>query len=203
MPVRASLRACSRTRPRRISVFDQTRLTIRIAVRRFCAKPIETGAAARQGRRPRIDHEALDKGVSQPSTAKAGVRRSEQAVRAQDSMAQRALPVPDVPRRTSRDGTRCTQGLLRLLGGCIVSELERALVIGRATYERWLGTDPLEIEAAATAMGIGPTTPAVAGARNPGQSCREVEAYAPARCAGSDEQRRRDTDEALGLDGPR
>jgi hypothetical protein len=33
-----------------------------------------------------------------------------------------------------------------------VSELERALVIGRATYERWLGTDPLEIEAAATAL---------------------------------------------------
>jgi hypothetical protein len=29
---------------------------------------------------------------------------------------------------------------------------ERALVIGRATYERWLGTDPLEIEAAATAL---------------------------------------------------
>ena len=33
-----------------------------------------------------------------------------------------------------------------------MSELERALVIGRATYERWLGTDPLEIEAAATAL---------------------------------------------------
>ena len=41
-----------------------------------------------------------------------------------------------------------------LLGGCIVSELERALVIGRATYERWLGTDPLEIEAAATALWV-------------------------------------------------
>ena len=35
-----------------------------------------------------------------------------------------------------------------------MSELERALVIGRATYERWLGTDPLEIEAAATALWV-------------------------------------------------
>jgi len=31
-------------------------------------------------------------------------------------------------------------------------ELERALVIGRATYERWLGTEPHEIEAAASAL---------------------------------------------------
>ena len=61
-------------------------------------------------------------------------------------------PVPDVPRRTSEMAPTCTIPLVRLLGGCIVSELERALVIGRATYERWLGTDPLEIEAAATAL---------------------------------------------------
>jgi hypothetical protein len=31
-------------------------------------------------------------------------------------------------------------------------ELERALVIGRATYERWLGTEPHEIAAAAAAL---------------------------------------------------
>jgi hypothetical protein len=31
-------------------------------------------------------------------------------------------------------------------------ELERALVIGRATYERWLGTEPHEIVAAAAAL---------------------------------------------------
>jgi len=31
-------------------------------------------------------------------------------------------------------------------------ELERALVIGRATYERWLGTEPNEIAAAAAAL---------------------------------------------------
>jgi hypothetical protein len=30
-----------------------------------------------------------------------------------------------------------------------VSDLDRALVIGRATYERWLGTEPDEIVAAA------------------------------------------------------
>ena len=35
-----------------------------------------------------------------------------------------------------------------------MSELERALVIGRATYERWLGTDPLEIEVAASALWV-------------------------------------------------
>lgn len=33
-----------------------------------------------------------------------------------------------------------------------VSELDRALVIGRATYERWLGTEPAEIVAAAEAL---------------------------------------------------
>jgi hypothetical protein len=33
-----------------------------------------------------------------------------------------------------------------------MTELERALVIGRATYERWLGTEPHEIEAAAAAL---------------------------------------------------
>jgi len=31
-------------------------------------------------------------------------------------------------------------------------ELERALVIGRATYERWLGTEPHEIDEAAAAL---------------------------------------------------
>ena len=31
-------------------------------------------------------------------------------------------------------------------------DLERALVIGRATYERWLGTEPDEIAAAAAAL---------------------------------------------------
>jgi hypothetical protein len=31
-------------------------------------------------------------------------------------------------------------------------ELERALVIGRATYERWLGTEPNEIAAAVAAL---------------------------------------------------
>jgi hypothetical protein len=31
-------------------------------------------------------------------------------------------------------------------------ELERVLVIGRATYERWLGTEPHEIDAAAAAL---------------------------------------------------
>jgi len=31
-------------------------------------------------------------------------------------------------------------------------ELERALVIGRATYERWLGTEPDEIAAAASTL---------------------------------------------------
>ena len=31
-------------------------------------------------------------------------------------------------------------------------ELERALVIGRASYERWLGTEPHEIDAAASAL---------------------------------------------------
>jgi hypothetical protein len=31
-------------------------------------------------------------------------------------------------------------------------ELERALVIGRAIYERWLGTEPHEIDAAAAAL---------------------------------------------------
>jgi hypothetical protein len=31
-------------------------------------------------------------------------------------------------------------------------ELERALLIGRATYERWLGTEPHEIDAAAAAL---------------------------------------------------
>ena len=31
-------------------------------------------------------------------------------------------------------------------------ELERAVVIGRATYERWLGTEPREIVAAAAAL---------------------------------------------------
>jgi hypothetical protein len=31
-------------------------------------------------------------------------------------------------------------------------ELERALVIGRATYERWLGTEPQEIAAATAAL---------------------------------------------------
>jgi hypothetical protein len=31
-------------------------------------------------------------------------------------------------------------------------ELERALVIGRATYERWLGTEPHEIAAGAAAL---------------------------------------------------
>ena len=31
-------------------------------------------------------------------------------------------------------------------------ELERALVIGRATYERWVGTEPHEIAAAAAAL---------------------------------------------------
>jgi hypothetical protein len=31
-------------------------------------------------------------------------------------------------------------------------ELERVLVIGRATYERWLGTEPHEIAAAAAAL---------------------------------------------------
>jgi hypothetical protein len=31
-------------------------------------------------------------------------------------------------------------------------ELERALVIGRATYERWLGTEPNEIAAATAAL---------------------------------------------------
>jgi hypothetical protein len=33
-----------------------------------------------------------------------------------------------------------------------MSELETALVIGRARYERWLGTEPEEIEAAAEAL---------------------------------------------------
>jgi len=33
-----------------------------------------------------------------------------------------------------------------------MTELEKALVIGRATYERWLGTEPDEIEAAAAAL---------------------------------------------------
>src|SRR5215211_2176426 len=51
-------------------------------------------------------------------------------------------------------------------------------------------------------MAIGPTAPAVAGARNPGPSCWAVEAYAAARSAGSNEQRRRETDEALGGDVP-
>ena len=31
-------------------------------------------------------------------------------------------------------------------------ELDKALVIGRATYERWLGTEPNEIAAAAAAL---------------------------------------------------
>ena len=31
-------------------------------------------------------------------------------------------------------------------------ELERAVVIGRATYERWRGTEPHEIAAAAAAL---------------------------------------------------
>jgi len=31
-------------------------------------------------------------------------------------------------------------------------ELKRAQVIGRATYERWLGTEPHEIDAAAEAL---------------------------------------------------
>jgi hypothetical protein len=35
-------------------------------------------------------------------------------------------------------------------------ELERALVIGRATYERWLGTEPHEIAAAATLRELEP-----------------------------------------------
>ena len=33
-----------------------------------------------------------------------------------------------------------------------MTELEKALVIGRASYERWLGTEPHEIEAAAAAL---------------------------------------------------
>ena len=33
-----------------------------------------------------------------------------------------------------------------------MSEIETALVIGRACYERWLGTEPEEIEAAAEAL---------------------------------------------------
>jgi hypothetical protein len=33
-----------------------------------------------------------------------------------------------------------------------MTELQKALVIGRATYERWLGTEPHEIEAAAAAL---------------------------------------------------
>ena len=33
-----------------------------------------------------------------------------------------------------------------------MSEIETALVIGRARYERWLGTEPEEIEAAAEAL---------------------------------------------------
>jgi hypothetical protein len=53
-----------------------------------------------------------------------------------------------------RDGTGVHIPAPSLLGGCILSELERALVLGRATYERWFGTDPLEIEAAATALWV-------------------------------------------------
>jgi hypothetical protein len=33
-----------------------------------------------------------------------------------------------------------------------MTDLKTALVIGRATYERWLGTEPNEIEAAAAAL---------------------------------------------------
>jgi len=68
-------------------------------------------------------------------------------------------PVPDVPRRTSAGLHQVAHRLLRLLGGRIVSELERALVIGRATYERWLGTDPLEIEAATALWVLDPRHP--------------------------------------------
>jgi len=41
-----------------------------------------------------------------------------------------------------------------------MSDLERALVIGRATYERWLGIDPLEIETATVSLrGLDPSHP--------------------------------------------
>jgi hypothetical protein len=33
-----------------------------------------------------------------------------------------------------------------------MSELDAALVVGRARYERWLGTEPKEIEAAAQTL---------------------------------------------------
>ena len=57
-----------------------------------------------------------------------------------------------------------------------------------------------EIEAAATALWVlDPRHPLLPELEIPGPSCREVEAYALAHSAGSDEQRRRNTDEALGL----
>jgi|1185.fasta_scaffold377069_2 hypothetical protein len=76
------------------------------------------------------------------------------SIRALRTAGNRFAPFPMCLGAHRRDGTACTLPLLSLLGGCIVSELERALVIGRATYERWLGTDPLEIEAAATALWV-------------------------------------------------
>jgi hypothetical protein len=35
---------------------------------------------------------------------------------------------------------------------CAVKKLDSSLVLGRATYERWLGTEPDEITAAADAL---------------------------------------------------
>ena len=36
----------------------------------------------------------------------------------------------------------------------VVPELANGLILGRATYERWLGTEPAEIAAAASALRI-------------------------------------------------
>ena len=62
-----------------------------------------------------------------------------------------------VPPRTSVEPTTCDLtrrgGIMPLLSEVrAMVEPDRVLVIGRATYERWLGTEPHEIDAAATAL---------------------------------------------------
>jgi hypothetical protein len=40
------------------------------------------------------------------------------------------------------------------MGGAAVSKLDSSLAIGRATFERWLGTEPDEIAATAEALRV-------------------------------------------------
>jgi hypothetical protein len=60
---------------------------------------------------------------------------------------------PQVSGRTSAPA-RVWQdiGVPIVAGGAAVPKLDSSLAIGRATYERWLGTEPDEIAAAAEAL---------------------------------------------------